>query len=518
MKKKDGTRSHIDKKTIDSSIRVHLTWTDKGNQATKVSGYLIDAKIGVKLDDTKTKTRTANGATEIELAISEIVADFNAELFEKKAKREVPKKELIGKTDIEKAYYEVLNSRATILDWRESTSHNALVYFGNNILSEIRDCECSADFSRQDLLDLRLKIMRSIEKNGNSNGDQSKIEKGANDHLRDAQAIYNHLRSKYPGLPDLTLDTELHTSYNRQQEQVRCLTLNQNRDLCKRVEAEMMTNAALVRAAAIMISGGARSAEAAAITPERIDDHGDYLSVWILGQELNGNISPIPKTDDSYRVVILDEWGTYIVKKCNELLVESDNGECAPVSSKVLSTWLRNLMEEVGCSAQLYADTNAITGAIGDIAAHCLRRNRASIWRNYCGLIQGEIDYLLGHKSSIRKFEKGNPKISETLDIWARKISRFDLFPDLSKSPKHSPISLRKAESGDFIQFDTYRIKNDTNQSVSLEARVEAAEMGEQITFEISADQEYQIEPFSKPSGGKRRYVEIIGKVEENEG
>ena len=178
-------------------------------------------------------------------------------------------------------------------------------------------------------------------------------------------------------------------------------------------------------------------------------------------------------------------------------------------------------MREAGCTddylRDAYADMesnpeyNADGKPIRDIAAHICRRNRASIWRNYCGYTQQELDYCLGHKSAKKKFEKENPLSEGTFKALAQKNAHYDMFPDLSISPKHRPIALMGEESNEIPPFDEVRIRNTSDHHIIVKIDALAMEAGETIVIDMPRDGAPEFVDRTVSNGGKRMSAYVIG-------
>ena len=304
------------------------------------------------------------------------------------------------------------------------------------------------------------------------------VDSNVSQRLYEFQMIYNAMQFIDPSLPRIKVWTAGDRVTRIPNEQLKVLTDAQEIELRRRIEAIMEEDPVLTRAAAFMYSGALRAAEAASVTKIRIEDYGSFVAVWVLTQEQKGKIMEKVKSHSGFRRVILESWGSKMVRKCNALIAEED-AKNAPVLAKKVSAWIRKQLIEIGVKTEDMEKT--------DIAAHLLRRHRASIWRNICGFSQWEIDYLLGHKNPDKKYEKCDPKSEETMARWAEMISRYAPCCGNGESSGKTVVSIDDNTPGTLAVPGNYRLNNNSDKEIEVRLTLESAEAGEAIFIDSKA-------------------------------
>ena len=525
------------KKDVDTrleGIRVHLTWPQKDNNIT-VIGTAIHASDGIRVDGVQPIRHNAKTKEDIEFAQS-VVVNKITEKIEFSQKREsissTGKNTLSYKSLMVKIFLELFgpdidekrtDNAHNIYPWAPSTQKACVVYFCRNILPKIQDCEVESDFTAVEKEDLIKELTQIALKRMEKKEDIDEARVIAIRHMNDADRIYSEMRYHEPSLPHIDLRCDVQRR-RKKTEQLKRLPFQIHKKFRGLIETSIAEVPLMARAAIMMDSAGARSGEAAATWSGWHEDYGDFMVVKILYQEEKGRRIDRLKSKDSYRCVVLDEWGTAMIRRCNELIGDEELSEVSPLIDTDLSAWVRSKLREAGCTddylREAYMDMEqnpeytADGKPIRDIAAHICRRNRASIWRNYCGYTQEELDYCLGHKNVKKRFEKENPLAEGTFKVLAQKNSHYDMFPSLSISPKHRPIALMGEESKEIPPFDEVRIQNTSDYHVIVKIDALAMEAGETIVIDMHRDGVPEFVDRTVSNRGKRMNAYIVGTLQ----
>ena len=526
------------KKDVDTrleGIRVHLTWPNKDNNIT-VIGTAIHAIDGIRVDGIQPIRHNAKTKEDIEFAQNVVVNKITEKIeFSQRnnAMSSTGKNTLSFESLMVKVFLELFgpdiddkrrDNAHNIYPWARSTQKAYVVYFYRNILPKIQECEVESDFTVVEKEDLIKELAQIALKRMERKDDIDEARVIAVSHMNDADRIYSEMRYHEPSLPPIDLRCDVQRR-RKKTEQLKRLPFIIHKKFRELVEAAIAEEPYMARAAILMDSAGARSGEAAATWSGWHIDYGEYMVVKILSQEEKGKRIDRLKSKDSYRCVVLDEWGTVMVRKCNDVIGHEKLTEDTPLIDTDLSAWIRTKLREAGCTddylREAYADMetnpeyNADGKPIRDIAAHICRRNRASIWRNYCGYTQDELDYCLGHRNLKKRFEKDNPLAEESFKMLAQKNSRYDMYPESSISPKHRPISLSQGKSIEIVPFDEVRLCNTSEQCILVKIDALATEAGEVIMLDIPRDGAPKFVDRSITNGGRRMYAYIVGKLQD---
>lgn len=515
-----------DIQTANPKIKVHITWTPKAGK-TVLRGYPIDAKTGIRIDGLGDIRRTAYGPEELELTQGYIVNAVMEKLApsRKTSKGDGTLGELNNASPIVQTYLKLRDSRDQINNWAESTQKASMSYFERNVLPEIQDCTIPEDFTPADYDELKQKLIMDSLSDARSHKHLGNASSGARTHLYESAVIYAALLELNPALPELSLLVEIR-SRREQIEQIKSLPSWIQRNFRECVETIADDDPKLARAAAIMESCAFRTSEAAAVTSNEIIDYGQFVLVSALWQEYEGKRVSRLKSKHGYRRVVSDDWGTFIIQYCNDL-IGAEDGDEVPVTSARLSAWIKDALKKSGCDEKYIREATRImqdnpeydeTGnPYADTVAYILRRNRAGIWKNICGFAQDEIDYLLAHKPVQKRAVKFNTNDSELLEKWHMMNTRFDLSPELSNNPAHEPIKLFHGAENDIMPMAKVRLRNTGSQALKVKLCIRAAESGEMISIQTSGEFSQGGNVISHQTDGKRSYAEIIGVIAEED-
>lgn len=526
------------KKDVDTrleGIRVHLTWPNKDNNIT-VIGTAIHASDGIRVDGIQPIRHNAKTKEDIEFA-QNVVVNKITEKIEFSQKREsissTGKNTLSFESLMVKVFLELFgpdiddkrrDNAHNIYPWARSTQKAYVVYFYRNILPKIQECEVESDFTVVEKEDLIKELAQIALKRMERKDDIDEARVIAVSHMNDADRIYSEMRYHEPSLPPIDLRCDVQRR-RKKTEQLKRLPFIIHKKFRELVEAAIAEEPYMARAAILMDSAGARSGEAAATWSGWHEDYGDYMVVWILNQEDGGKRIDRLKSKDAYRCVVLDEWGAETMRRCNNVIGKEELTEKTPIIDSDLSSWVRSKLREAGCTddylreaytdMELNPEYTADGKPIRDIAAHICRRNRASIWRNYCGYTQEELDYCLGHKNVKKRFEKENPLAEETFKVLAQKNAHYDMYPEISSSPKHRPVSLSQGKSIEIAPFDEVRVHNASEERMIVKIDVLAMEAGEAIVLDTPGNGEPNFMDRSISNGGKRMSAYVIGYLQD---
>lgn len=526
------------KKDVDTrleGIRVHLTWPNKDNNIT-VIGTAIHASDGIRVDGIQPIRHNAKTKEDIEFA-QNVVVNKITEKIEFSQKREsissTGKNTLSFESLMVKVFLELFgpdiddkrrDNAHNIYPWARSTQKAYVVYFYRNILPKIQECEVESDFTVVEKEDLIKALAQIALKRMERKDDIDEARVIAVSHMNDADRIYSEMRYHEPSLPPIDLRCDVQRR-RKKTEQLKRLPFIIHKKFRELVEAAIAEEPYMARAAILMDSAGARSGEAAATWSGWHEDYGDYMVVWILNQEDGGKRIDRLKSKDAYRCVVLDEWGAETMRRCNNVIGKEELTEKTPIIDSDLSSWVRSKLREAGCTddylreaytdMELNPEYTADGKPIRDIAAHICRRNRASIWRNYCGYTQEELDYCLGHKNVKKRFEKENPLAEETFKVLAQKNAHYDMYPEISSSPKHRPVSLSQGKSIEIAPFDEVRVHNASEERMIVKIDVLAMEAGEAIVLDTPGNGEPNFMDRSISNGGKRMSAYVIGYLQD---
>jgi len=530
-----------DADTKFEGVRVHLTWPDRDHDIC-VTGRAINKSDGAWVDGIKKVRKTAAHKSDLDFIKGNVINSVvkQLETIEHAKIAVIDNRAVIDTSNIMvNVFYKlfagdiddsVKDTPYYIYPWGPTTQRAHLVYFHRNVLPVIQKYEFDSDFTEVEKNDLIQKLSDVALNRMDRELSIDILEEAktiAIKHMNEADRIYSELRYNCPTLPDIDLRVEMRRR-RKKTEQLKRLPFFIHKNFRLLIEEAINTQPYYARAAILMDSAGERSGEAAAAWQGLFEDHGSFMVVWVMEQDDRGRRTDRLKSKSSYRYIVLDEWGMTMLRRCNSIIGPESREDNSSVKDIDLSGWVRNKLREAGCTDEYLRDAyddmtynpefSADGKPVRDIAAHIMRRNRASIWRNYCAYTQDELDYALGHANRKKLFEKANMLSSETLANLAYKNSRYDMFPDITINPKHKPVSITDEQEMSVMPFDEYRIKNDSDAEMVIDFDLLAMEAGEIVSIELPQNVKYSSNQRSTPQTRFcRREAFVIGVVDEKD-
>ncbi|MCQ2911015.1 MAG: hypothetical protein MJ244_02405 [Clostridia bacterium] len=520
--------ANYDVETRIPDVLVHITYPDNKTKNITITGYAIHKRPRCKIDGMKDCRKLAKTKDDISVIVDRVVNAI-VDKYQNKDKKVVMMNSfniIDANTRIGKTFLNLkVSNRCFYNDWRETTQHSYMVFYEKEVIPEIQWCNASEDFGKVEFYDLVKKLAQKTFKNGNFEGESlQEAEEKVTRKLNYAYPIFSEMRYMDPSIPDLFLrDEETMLTKRTQKEQKKYLPPKIHKSFRQLLEQDLERKPQLVRAAILMENCALRTNESAGWTQDLGEEFDNHLIIWVLIQGKGNEQTKILKSHKGYRFVITDDWGYVMIKRCNKLI--DDNKNVTPTTDNQVCDYVKDKLIEAGLTKEyvsLAASELQQTQLQGknkgiDVAAYILRRNRANIWRNYCGYSQKELDYSLGHVSTINNKMKEDMWRIDTRLTLSDKNRRFILNPEVSQSPKYQSIDVSKFESRTIIPFTEYRFINKGNKPIHIKIHAVTAEPGEAIELihNERTNSSFITNNAIKTTSSKRACTEIIGNVED---
>ena len=402
--------------------------------------------------------------------------------------------------NIQKAFSKVkaMNPEEIYDNWIRSTATSALKYFERHILpllSQRADVSCT----RETALLIQKKI-RDTFRVSKAN-DLAAENRAVFRHLQEAEKIYrcmDHLSEELLPVFDFSADSTLFA----RQEQFKVFPPADRRKIVKILEEEAAKNPLLVKRFVAMFDAGLRTGEACAVQfdniQERVTPTGIRYGLYCVeGQEdpaNKGKVTKLLKTANAYRTVLFSSWGYGMICRCNQLAPETPS-DTLPVTSVALCKEFRRIMGEIGITPEtlmLYRQESGnaeLDPAAGETLAdaklsdYIMRRDRASRWKNVCGMSSAEIDMLLGHKINgvntyMHRKCRNEFTQPENLDRLAELNENFRYHPDI---PPEISLTDRSAETIPLPPRRVQIIRNNSDHPIEVLLNLQTIEPGDSI-------------------------------------
>lgn len=499
---------------------VRCSWNAKKDNP-KITATLYNEK-GVRAKDYSRKQKTAKSKAEIEYRIQQLVNQFEEELKPKPTYKRNKESSFSGYVDsrISSAFNLLEDSGVLEDEWAKSTIDKYISKFKKFIMPAISPPETFDELKRTELEE---KIEQSIKKNAKK-GKKTNARKDTQVYLNAGETIYGFMQEIDPSLPDVQLKSSSYRLAALRREMPKHIPISVQIKFEEAVMDLIDVDPILARAIAVFHSGGLRNSEAASIIGRDLIFNTDYTIIDVSTQEIKGKRDSNLKTPASYRKVVLDVWGEFVVKKTTEIIGKNENVEFAPITSERISKKIKELLLQCGISEEYikiatldmeqYPDYDDDGRPVTDVTAYILRRNRASIWANYCGLSTEAIDYMLGHKRYNNKDMGFDEKDPSSFAAIAEKI-KFTNFHESFKRNNEAVLCVETFNETHLPSNPTIRILNDSNKKIKLKVWFQTKEPGDAIVF--SGEGKIVSIKTTSSRHSRRPHTTLVGHVEKED-
>jgi len=447
-------------------LKVAINYTQYANGQIHLSGYGIDAAVGLKLTQLKERTRTAPNEEQRayyeHILIEKITADFEKNMSEKK----MP---CSAEHPFSEAFNEIPQDQRQYLcppQWRASSTRTQHLSYFINICEQYLD-PCGDELSAEDLADIVRQMEEKTAKHKNSSQNPARLVMTTERHIESFNSIYKRLREMSDReLPEIELPC-IHSVKQHNTEQCKAIS----EDVRVRMAALLLENISngLALGGVIMMTGAARPAEACALKFGELIIKDDYVVSRIIWQVSGGKRVSKLKTESSYRTIIMPKFTADCIRlrmKYLRSLGYSDaeimdmytvtkwDDPTVMANPRNLSEYLRKFLILAGCDSAFMESAEALMRSepemVGenkqetDVCAYILRRNCCTMYVNACGMDPDLVDVLMGHEL-IRKSRKAWELFVKQSDNWpviAAMMERVIFDPEHSANPTFRPVDL----------------------------------------------------------------------------
>ena len=512
MSKKKTTHETKILKTPIPGVKAKINYQSYEDGSTVLSGYLVDAKTGIRHDcDIKASTNAAV-ATQMrekeQLLIGRMV----------KAYTDTAKvKPSVNLTD--RPYSQAFQSLSEkekeelcLRSWKaETTKKQGLAYFATTMLPLLDSIGLEVDaIAKNEILE---KMQQAAEEHGNYGGNPFATAGKVAQHAKAFNWMYQillELRPEY-GLPEIVLPIPANIK-KIQAEQCKALPIEILVKLAA-ILLKLISNG-LAMGGILMLTAMPRTSEACAPVFGDIVFCGDYAVYGVLWQS-NGEVKVADlKSKASYRIIILPKYAVDALQMRMDWLreqgftdeeiqklpvVSSANDPRLMASPNDLSAYLRELLSLLGCGKKYWEAVDEVMLAEPDMdgnkkpsrdpSAYVLRRNGCTLCCNICGMHPDLVDALMGHKLSKNCKKQWNRYIRrpENWPIIAEQMERVIYDPRHSANPAFKPILLQGGM--DYIsKSDQMRfcfMADPEGDSIEVELVAETLEAGDSVILEV---------------------------------
>lgn len=494
--------NHRDFETSYIDRKIHITWPEKNSDIT-LRGSIIDG-YGRTIENIPIVTRTAKDSSEIEVLQQQILTDLTSSIQKYYS--------ISSRTTMDDALQEVLSSDLLSDIWAPSTIKQRVSYFKKNVLPYIKGCTYDNAFTEDKLEALTVILAKKSEQHKNFKRRNIDARLIALNHLANSQVLYDFMYSLHPELPEIILSKQRIKIPKSVQEPIKHLPFLVMQAFEKNIFKLAEKSPIYARAIALFYFCGLRSAEAAAINSNDINDTGEFSFISVSYQEIEGKRFPLLKTENAYRLIPLSDSCTEIIRICAKNIATPESQEDAPLKSSELSKIVKNMLIDSGLSEayftlaekELFESSGLDSNFSPSIEAYILRRNRNSINTFYLGLSSAEQKALLGHSSKAGIDTRDYNSVKKIHN----KIRYFNASSYDQEYSITDTIVLEKAMDINFNTHPSYSIRNASNTQLKLQFLIEPCEPGDTIILSspiniLPAQHNFRCE--------KRKNIEKIG-------
>lgn len=498
-------------KTKLASVDAVINCTVHADDTARISGYLVNAKTGIRLDLDIAGSTAAKTRSQIEDMEKNLVARLVA-TYEEQTKV----KAKVSLTD--KPYtqaYESLTQEEKVklcpLTWRaETTIKQGLAYFENTMLPLLD--RYGLDIDAIQAAKILEEMKQKATQSGNHKGNPLQADNKVNLHAKNFNHLYQQLRM---ACEDYALpEVELPVVGGLKKIQIeQCKALPVNVVLMFAMASMKCISNGLSMGAIMMLTTMVRTAEACAPKFKDILCFEHYAVYGVLWQG-RGNVRVAElKTTAAYRIVVLPKFALETLEKRKQYLrdqgftdaeiqempiVSMPHDPRVAATPNDLSAYVRRFLrlflhddqywETVQQAMLMEPDLEDDKSASTDPAAYALRRNCCSILCNCCGMDPDLVDALMGHKL--------RPKCAVSWNRWIRRpenwpkiakmLERFVYDPKYSANPAFEPMVITDGmQYQDSMAEIMHRFfVPPDGEAIEIELSIDACEAGEDITIE----------------------------------
>ena len=467
--------------TTDPNIFVHITYSPQSDGRVRLTGYPCYTDGSVKVDGTKPARCTAFNedcisATE-QMLINKVMSKLNT--VKQIAQKPVSSKPV---SDVE-ATLQKINAQAEPSiyqpNWSKSTQDRAISHYLSSFFPFIISLD--EDPIPDSTIDAYLdeSITRTME-HGRSSGRILTATNTARSALHQDLVIHKYLCDNYPelGLPTIYYQLK-YKEATKHIELYKSLPDHIHYAFTEKLESCVDSEPLYVFHAVLIFDGALRTSESCAVGPDELTDYNEYSVVTVLWQMKDGNRTDELKSPAAYRLTVLSAWGRNMLYRCLDVMQAQGITDNYIYEPSKLSRWIREKLLECGLKEAHFTIASHMQKMEKDelptdITAYILRRNRASRWRNICGLSADSIDYLLGH---VRHAASSKP-LDYSLPDMQRDIAAF-----LERDAYHSDddtkvVALSGASDQHLVPYQHVRIINDSDLPLQIRITGTANECG----------------------------------------
>lgn len=387
--------------------------------------------------------------------------------------------------------------------WSRSTAVTARKYFERNILEVLIQCaEESYTLETSSRIQRRIRDIFRASKSGDSEAEDRTVFR----HLQEAEKIYRCMDSQSEE-PLPIFDFDFDTPNRNRKEQFKSFSQEDRLKIVDILEGMIANKPMVVKRMVAMFDAGLRTGEACAVQFENIREEVTptgirYGLYCVEGQEdpaNKGKVTKLLKTANAYRTVLFSSWGCKMIGICNQLAPETPS-DTLPVTSAALCKEFRGIMEGIGITPQniqlcwqenggpKIEPTASSVLLDAQISDYILRRDRASRWKNKCGMSSDDIDMLLGHSLNgksyyMRRVRRDAFLLPEHLNTLAELNENYHYHAD--DQPQIS-LSDESQEEIPLPKAGVRIICNNTDHPIRKRICFRTSEPGDYMTFRAS--------------------------------
>ena len=462
-------------------IMVVITAKKKGNK-WYLTGKLKNTS-GKTLTGYQPCTRTAKTADDL-IICKEIVFTLESKLQSKKqstadkdADNTVPVSPAGEKIQMAFEKVKAMDPKKIHGAWSRSTAVTARKYFERNILEVLIQCaEESYTLETSSRIQRRIRDIFRASKSGDSEAEDRTVFR----HLQEAEKIYRCMDSQSEE-PLPIFDFDFDTPNRNRKEQFKSFSQGDRLKIVDILEGMIANKPMVVKRMVAMFDAGLRTGEACAVQFENIREERSHL----------------PGSVTAYTV--WKAWGCKMIGICNQLAPETPS-DTLPVTSAALCKEFRGIMEGIGITPQniqlcwqenggpKIEPTASSVLLDAQISDYILRRDRASRWKNKCGMSSDDIDMLLGHSLNgksyyMRRVRRDAFLLPEHLNTLAELNENYHYHAD--DQPQIS-LSDESQEEIPLPKAGVRIIRNNTDHPIRKRICFRTSEPGDYMTFQAS--------------------------------
>ena len=392
--------------------------------------------------------------------------------------------------------------------WKKNTAASALTYFKAHTLPFLKEHYNYATGLDPSRINDLAGVFSAVSADHGGRSNETMLNRVVAKHMHEAQVIYGAMQAKAAesGTIGYLLDIAFAKPSVRNvlREQAKCLPQEVRLSLERNILELANSNPLLAERVLVMYTTGLRTSECVAVDYGKIiyrtTAYGTRYGIIRVCKQKDthnaGSATDSLKTESAYRIVLVPPWAVGLLEDCVSQAAKGTKKE-VPISSATLSAEVKTLLRDSGLSSDQYTefikmessdyDLDEEGDPLFDVNAYILRRNFATQASRCCGFSSRDVDYFLGHRSTINSHQtpvNRDADFYKEADNLDELVERLNNYPHESFTPEAIDLTCAKLRTT-LPPRTSFVLKNNGNEPKRFIITLKGTEPGDGMQLAI---------------------------------